>query len=186
MAALQPNNVRKAYLITYSKADLERFDRESLARAVIRAFEAVATAFIVQWACCMEQHKDEGVHFHMCVLLSKLQRWSMVKKYLQEFENVLIVLIFLSYVPIVSIILFLKEFKFSQTILLVIASCLSFRFTLWKKFSMGFRSGDLGGIFTTSAPMFFNASFAFPLFWLVKSLLVLQNFSTARKSGNIS
>ena len=90
MAALQANNVRKAYLITYSKADLERFDRESFARAVIRAFEAVATAFIVQWACCMEQHKDEGVHFHMCVLLSKLQRWSMVKKYLQEFENVVV------------------------------------------------------------------------------------------------
>ena len=90
MAALQANNVRKAYLITYSKADLERFDRESFARAVIRAFEAVATAFIVQWACCMEQHKDKGVHFHMCVLLSNLQHWSMVKKYLQEFENVVV------------------------------------------------------------------------------------------------
>ena len=33
MAALQANNVRNAYLITYSKADLERFDRESFARA---------------------------------------------------------------------------------------------------------------------------------------------------------
>ena len=57
---------------------------------------------------------------------------------------IVLFIIFLSYVLIVSIILFLKEFKFSQTILLVIASCLSFRFTLWKKFSMGFRSGDLG------------------------------------------
>ena len=90
MAALNRNNVRKAYLLRYSKAGTERFDRESLAKAVIRAFEAVATAFIGQWACCMEHHKDEGVHFHMCVLLDKIQGWSMVKRYLQEVENVVV------------------------------------------------------------------------------------------------
>jgi len=90
MAALSNTTVRQVYLITYSQADIERFNRESFARAVTRAFEAVATAFIVQWACCMEQHKDEGVHFHMCVLLSKLQRWSMVKRYLQEVEHVVV------------------------------------------------------------------------------------------------
>ena len=82
MAALNRNNVRKECLLTYSKADTERFDRESFAKAVIRAFEAVATAFIVQWACGMEYHKDEGVHFHTCVLLNKIQRWSMVKRFL--------------------------------------------------------------------------------------------------------
>ena len=71
MAALNRNNVRKEYLLTYSKADTGRFDRESFAKVVIRAFEAVATAFIVQWACCMEHHNDEDVHFHMCGLLSK-------------------------------------------------------------------------------------------------------------------
>ena len=31
---------------------------------------------------------DADVHFHLCVLLSKLQRWSKVKKYLQEHENI--------------------------------------------------------------------------------------------------
>ena len=36
----------------------------------------------------MEHHKDEDVHFHMCVL--QIQRWSMVKKYLQEVENVVV------------------------------------------------------------------------------------------------
>ena len=90
MATLNRNNVRKVYLLTYSKADTERFDRESFAKAVTRAFEVVATAFIVWWACCMEQHKNEGVHFHKCVLLNKIQRWSMVKRYLQEAGNVVV------------------------------------------------------------------------------------------------
>ena len=90
MDALNRNNVRKVYLLTYRKADTEQFDHESLAKTIARAYEAVATAFIVQWACCMEQHKDEGVHFHMGVLLNKIQRWSMVKRYLQEVENVVV------------------------------------------------------------------------------------------------
>jgi len=38
----------------------------------------------------MEHHKDEGVHFHMFVLLNKIQRWSMVKRYLEEAENVVV------------------------------------------------------------------------------------------------
>ena len=33
---------------------------------------------------------DAGVHFHMCALLSKLQRWSKVKTYLQEHENIVV------------------------------------------------------------------------------------------------
>ena len=41
MAAPNRNNVRKVDLLTYSKADTERFDRESLAKAVTRAFELV-------------------------------------------------------------------------------------------------------------------------------------------------
>ena len=88
MAALNNKDVRKVYLITYSQADTERFHRESFARAVKTAFEVMTTAIIIQWACCMEHHTDAGVHFHMCVLLSKLQRWCKVKKYLQEHENI--------------------------------------------------------------------------------------------------
>ena len=49
MAALSNKTVMQVYLITYSQADIERFNRESFARAVTRAFEAVATAIIVQW-----------------------------------------------------------------------------------------------------------------------------------------
>ena len=87
MTALHAGSLRKVYLIAYSKSDTQSFDRESFARAVARAFEAVATTFIIQWACCMEQHKDEGV---LCTMLSKLQPWSMVKRYLHKVENVVV------------------------------------------------------------------------------------------------
>ena len=84
MAQLNKTEVRKVYLLTYSQADTERFNRKSFAKSVTPAFQPVKTALIIQWACCMEHHKDVGVHFHMCFLLSKLQRWRKVKKYLQE------------------------------------------------------------------------------------------------------
>ena len=88
MAQLNNNEVRKVYLLTYSQADTEWFNRESFAKIVTTAFQAVTTALIIQWACCMEHHMDAGVHFNMCVLLSKLQRWKKVKKYLQEHGNI--------------------------------------------------------------------------------------------------
>eukprot|EP00794_Sanderia_malayensis_P006747 gene6747-biopygen5525 len=38
----------------------------------------------------MESHQDGGIHFHMCVLLEKLQRWSKVKKHLQETRDIVV------------------------------------------------------------------------------------------------
>eukprot|EP00794_Sanderia_malayensis_P021063 gene21063-biopygen14630 len=38
----------------------------------------------------MESHQDGGVHFHMCVLLDKIQRWSKVKKHLQETKDIVV------------------------------------------------------------------------------------------------
>ena len=89
MAELNSKDIRRVYLITYSRADTEWFNRESFAGTVITAFQAVTTALIIQWTCCMEHHMDAGVHFHMCFLLSKLQRWMKIKTYLQEHENII-------------------------------------------------------------------------------------------------
>ena len=90
MVQLNNNEVRKVYLLTYSQADTDRFNHESFTKSVTTAFHVVTTALIIQWACCMEHHMDAGVHFHMCVLLSQLQRWKTVKKYLQEHGNIVI------------------------------------------------------------------------------------------------
>ncbi len=81
---LEVADVRKVYLITYSDADIKVFDRRIFANAVLESFEAVTSAKVTQWACCMERHRAGNKHFHMCVLLDKLHRWLKVKKYLKD------------------------------------------------------------------------------------------------------
>ena len=83
-------DVRKVYLITYSSANTEVYDREKFSDMIVKCFEAVTTAKISQWACCMEQHKVNGYHFHMCILLDKLQRWLKVKNYVQQKYGIVI------------------------------------------------------------------------------------------------
>ena len=87
---LRVADVRKVYLITYSDADINIFDRRVFANAVVESFEAVTTAKVTQWACCMERHRAGNEHFHMCVLLDKLQRWLKVKKYLKEHFHIIV------------------------------------------------------------------------------------------------
>ena len=87
---LRVANVRKVYLITYSDADINIFDRKVFANAVLESFDAVTTAKVTQWACCMEQHRAGNKHFHMCVLLDKLQRWLKVKKHLKEHFHIIV------------------------------------------------------------------------------------------------
>ena len=60
--------VRQVYLITYSKADLQKFPtRESFAQAVVKSFEATNTK-IEHWVCSKEAHQVlqvNGFHYHM-------------------------------------------------------------------------------------------------------------------------
>ena len=73
--------VRKVYLLTYSNANIELYDREKFCTIVIEAFETVTRGGSVnQWACSMEQHKNGAYHFRMCVLLNKLQTLDQIKK----------------------------------------------------------------------------------------------------------
>ena len=77
--------VRRVYLITYTNANTELYNREKFCTTVIEAFKAVTRGGSVkQWACCMEQHENGAYHFHMCVLLNNLQCWIKVKKYITE------------------------------------------------------------------------------------------------------
>lgn len=77
---LQPRQVRSVYLITYSQANLEKFQtRESFARAVIKEFES-SKVRVLQWVCCLENHKVNGVHYHLAIKMSSNKRWLPVKK----------------------------------------------------------------------------------------------------------
>ena len=51
MAALNNNDLRRVHLIIYSQADTEELNRESFAITMKTAFEAVRTAFTIQWPC---------------------------------------------------------------------------------------------------------------------------------------
>ena len=81
---MNARNVRQIYLITYSMVDTERFPtRSSFAEAVVQSF-ADTPAKVLQWCCCLEQHVQSSVHFHMAMKLDKNQRWLPSKQYLLE------------------------------------------------------------------------------------------------------
>ena len=81
---MNARNVRQIYLITYSMVDTERFPtRSSFAEAVVQSF-ADTPAKVLQWCCCLEQHVQSSVHFHMAMELDKDQRWLPSKRYLLE------------------------------------------------------------------------------------------------------
>ena len=81
---MERNTKRKAYLITYSQADTDVFDRQGFADAVISAFKSETSSEIKQWCCCLEHHKDGAPHYHMAILLDKATRWSRVRHYMQN------------------------------------------------------------------------------------------------------
>ena len=59
-------NGRFIYLITYSKADLLIVgSREKLAQIICDEFNRHNDDVVLQWACCVENHKERFVHFHM-------------------------------------------------------------------------------------------------------------------------
>ena len=73
---LNDRAVRQVYLITYSKADLQKFPtRESFAQAVVKSFEAINTK-IELWVCSKEAHQVNGFHYHMALKLLKLSTQS--------------------------------------------------------------------------------------------------------------
>ena len=81
---LGKRQIRKVYLVTYSQANTSKFPtRAAFAQAVNKSFHK-RSAKILQWCCSQEYHKTSGVHYHMCLKLSKNQRWLSAKKCLAD------------------------------------------------------------------------------------------------------
>ena len=89
-STLAASSVKKAYLLTYSNADTKAFNRETFSSALVQSFESATTSAVIQWACCMEQHKNGSYHFHMAVLLERAQRWIRVKRRIQEDYDIIV------------------------------------------------------------------------------------------------
>lgn len=90
---LSTQSLRAAYLITYSRANLDKFPtRQSFGDAVASAFrDAKGKVVPLQWACALETHKD-GVskHYHVSILLTAARRWNPVKEILKERHGIVV------------------------------------------------------------------------------------------------
>ena len=91
---LSKNNVRRVYLVTYSRADQSKFPtRQSFGEQVVAYFNEKSTtkACVEHWACCLELHENtSGVHYHLCVKLSGPKRWKSLKDNMMKKHGVVL------------------------------------------------------------------------------------------------
>ena len=77
---------RRAFLITYSQADLSILkDCENFEAAVVETF---GSSTVVEWACCKEFHADGGEHFHMSIKFKSSPLWGSIKERFMQDYNV--------------------------------------------------------------------------------------------------
>ena len=86
------NNGRRTYLVTYSRADLEKFPtRESFGQMVADHFNAgTAKAKVEYFACCLEHHDNGLPHYHVSLKLSGPKKWLRVKQSIHEKEGIVV------------------------------------------------------------------------------------------------
>ena len=67
--------------MTYSQADLAKCPtRDKFADMVVSEFNAVTGEDVVdQWACALEKHKKEGIHYHLSLKIKKRRRFAAVR-----------------------------------------------------------------------------------------------------------
>ena len=82
---------RTTYLVTYSQIDFKKFPtRRSFALAVVQEFEASGKVGVTQWACCKENHRRKGKHYHLSLKLSAKKRWLSVKNSLIDSYGIVV------------------------------------------------------------------------------------------------
>ena len=89
---LRPRVQRLVHLITYSRANLNKFkDRRSFAEAVAHAWRETTASEVIQWVVCREIDANTSdaddvntFHYHMALKLSKRSRWLSVRNYLDQ------------------------------------------------------------------------------------------------------
>ena len=93
MADLGKQQQRIVYILTYSRADINKFPtRKSFADAVLQAWMASGYA-VEHWVVSLEEHSMEQsgseainrpYHYHMALKLKRRGRWIQVRKYLEK------------------------------------------------------------------------------------------------------
>ena len=84
------NTQSQVYLITYSRADLNKIpSRDSFARVIIEAFQQQHIAKVLHWVVALEEYADtvedkNPNHYHMALKLNQRMRWSRVRQYIES------------------------------------------------------------------------------------------------------
>lgn len=94
MASSNTRHQSLVYLITYSRADLDKVSsRETFAMIIANAFQQVAQVEVNHWVVCKESHaetseSENSTHYHMALKLNKRSRWSRVRQYIQNHHDI--------------------------------------------------------------------------------------------------
>lgn len=84
----------QVYLVTYSRADLEKVpSRESFGLIIVNAFQVVAGVEVLHWVVSQENHSgasgdQSNSHYHIALKLKKRARWSRVRQYIQNNHDI--------------------------------------------------------------------------------------------------
>ena len=83
---------RRTYLVTYAQADMLKFPtRQSFGEMIQRHFDSGTSKVKTEyWACCKEQHKDSGEHYHLSLKLNGVKKWSAVKDNINKDEDIVV------------------------------------------------------------------------------------------------
>ena len=67
---IKKNQMRRTYLITYSRADLELFPtRELFGLAIAEAFDSgTSKVKVAYWASALKNHRDGRKHYHLALI----------------------------------------------------------------------------------------------------------------------
>ena len=84
----------QVYLVTYSRADLEKMpSRESFGLIIVNAFQVVAGVEVLHWVVSQENHSgacgdQSNSHYLITLKLKKRARWSRVRQHIQNNHNI--------------------------------------------------------------------------------------------------
>ena len=90
--SLKPHQEHRSFLITYSKANMDRFPtRITFANTVLEAIvNATPNIIITYWSCSKKKHIDGSPHHHFSVKSSGPNRWEPIKLYLEDTYGILV------------------------------------------------------------------------------------------------
>ena len=91
MASLENARIgRRQYLVTYSKADSQKFPmRESFGKMLEDEFNSGNGKVKVEhWVCCKESHEQNGFHYHCALKLTGVKKWLSVKNNIQRKHDI--------------------------------------------------------------------------------------------------